>query len=127
VLAALACGVQVVLVICKDPWRDLIKHISPSSEIMLWSDITSALSGIPTVDFCFSDEDFSQGKLKSLWFYVQHCIVVARPARRPPANWYHTPIQLSHFHFGGVMDASWILSLYACHKKLELTIPPQGG
>ncbi len=94
VLAALAHGVQVVLVICKDPsWRDLIiKHISPSSEIMFRSDITSALSGAPTVDFCFSDEDFSQGKLKSLWLYVQHCIVVARPARQPPVNWYCTPI-----------------------------------
>lgn len=85
----------------------------PSSEIMLWSDITAVLSDVPAVDFCFSDEDFSQGKQRSLWLYVQRYIVVAIPARQPPAHWYRTPIQLSHYQCGGAM--------------FPLCMPPKAG
>jgi hypothetical protein len=128
VLAALSRGVRVVLVICKDlSWKNVIKYISPCSEIVLWSDIVPVLARLPTVNFSFSDEDFAQGKLKSLWIYVQHYVVVSRAAQQSPANWFCTPINISHFDCGDVTDTSWLLSVYAHTHNLQLCIPQQGG
>lgn len=85
------------------------------------------LSTLPTVDFSFSDVDFSQGKLKLLWSYIQSNAVISRPTRRPPIDRFKTSVHISHAMCGGVTDGSCVFSVYSRHQEYSVSLPPQGG
>jgi hypothetical protein len=112
VWTAMARKMDVMLVIVQDVlWISLIKAMTPSSEVVLWTEWDDCIW--PNVDFVFSDYDCFQGKLKTLWPYISKLGILSKASRRFPKEWHHTAVNLIHSHAGGVTNGQWIVNIYS--------------
>jgi hypothetical protein len=119
--AARARGFHVALVLLSDvTWMGLIKHISPSTEVIEWKSFQDVQ--FPVVEGIFSDYNL-KGTLTPILNYVTKFVVTIKAMQNPPNNWAHCKLQVKHHLCGGVTDGAWVVHLYVkavIQDKLEV-------
>jgi len=118
--AVQARKIQVSLICLQDiSWLRVIKHFSPSTEVIAWSDVGTI--SYPVVDCLFSDYNL-KGTLKPILHYVTQLVVATKALSDPPGQWQYFKKQVHHHHCGGVTDSSWILHIYTSIRREDFNI-----
>jgi len=121
--AALHQDYEVKLVIVQDDqWFNIIKQLSPTTEVIVWRDTDDKFW--PVIDVAFTDFDL-KGILMSLWNYITKAVVTLRALRNPPPGWGYTKLHISHSNCGGVTNGRWNVHVYRVKPKGPLVVRTQ--
>jgi hypothetical protein len=120
---ARARGYHVSLILLQDAkWKGLIKHFSPSTNVVVWRDVGDIV--YPVVEGIFSDFNL-KGTLTPVLNYITKFVVTLKALSKPSPNWMYYKTQVKHHLCGGVTTGSWIVHVYSYTNQEPFTILEQ--
>jgi hypothetical protein len=116
--AAHARGLVLRLAVLQEGiWSNLIKHFSPSTEVLVWGEQGEV--DWPVVDMVFSDFTL-KGNLRPILNHITQTVVTLKAICGMPSTWCYHKVVLRHVHCGGVTDGQWPLHTYSSCPRMEL-------